>query len=491
MSYGGLAPTVMVQGTASGVGKSALVAALCRLLRRQGLRVAPFKAQNMSNNAAVCADGGEISRAQAAQAEAAGVAPTVDMNPILLKPEADACAQVVVRGRIRGRFTAREYQAVKPELRAVVAASLERLRRAFDVVVIEGAGSPAEVNLRAHDLVNMTVAHLADAPVLLVADIDRGGALAALVGTLELLEPADRARVRGLLVNRFRGDPVLLAPGLAFLEQRTGCPVLGVVPYLADLRFPAEDSQTLDARATRDGTPATAAAVEIAVVQLPRIANFDDFGPLEAEPGVHVRYVQAAADLGVPDLAILPGSKSTLADLAWLRATGLGAALLRLAAAGVPMLGICGGYQMLGRRIADPDGIEGPPGADEGLGLLDIETVMVPDKRLTTVRAVHAATGHPFDGYEIHIGRSDGPDRARPFAYVDGEPEGATSADGRVAGSYLHGMFRDDAFRAAWLAGLGVDSRLAYGAGVEAALDALAAHVEAHLDVDGLFATAR
>ncbi len=453
MSYGGLAPTVMVQGTASGVGKSALVAALCRLLRRQGLRVAPFKAQNMSNNAAVCADGGEISRAQAAQAEAAGVAPTVDMNPILLKPEADACAQVVVRGRVRGRFTAREYQAVKPELRAVVATSLERLRRAFDVVVIEGAGSPAEVNLRAHDLVNMTVAHLADAPVLLVADIDRGGALAALVGTLELLEPADRARVRGLLVNRFRGDPVLLAPGLAFLEQRTGCPVLGVVPYLADLRFPAEDSQALDARATRDGTPATAAAVEIAVVQLPRIANFDDFGPLEAEPGVRVRYVQAAADLGVPDLAILPGSKSTLADLAWLRATGLGAALLRLAAAGVPMLGICGGYQMLGEHLSDPDGAEGSPAAAPGLALLPVATVFASEKTTRQVAGAVVATagffgclaGAPLAGYEIHLGRTTG--AAPPFARLGPATDGAVAPDGLVAGTYVHGLFHNARLR--------------------------------------------
>jgi adenosylcobyric acid synthase len=286
-----LAPTLMIQGTASGVGKSALVAALCRLLRREGLRVAPFKAQNMSNNAAVAADGGEIGRAQAAQAEAAGVAPSVDMNPILLKPEGDARSQVVVRGRVWRRLSAREYHAARPELLGVVAESLARLRAAYDVVVIEGAGSPAEVNLRATDLVNMAVARLADAPVLLAADIDRGGVFAALVGTLELLEPVDRARVRGLLVNRFRGDVGLLEPGLAFLEDRTGCPVLGVVPYLPDLRLPDEDSQGLATRSpsSRPGADAHD-TLDVAVIRLPRIANFDDFAPLEAEPAVRLRY---------------------------------------------------------------------------------------------------------------------------------------------------------------------------------------------------------
>jgi adenosylcobyric acid synthase len=496
------APTIMVQGTASGVGKSAVVAALCRLLRREGLRVAPFKAQNMSNNAAVCADGGEIGRAQAAQAEAAGVAPSIDMNPILLKPEGDARSQVVVLGRPWRRLTASEYHAAKPQLWEVVSSSLERLRATYDVVVIEGAGSPAEVNLRASDLVNMAVARLADAPVLLVADIDRGGVLASLVGTLDLLEPSDRARVVGLLVNRFRGDSALLAGGLSFLEERTGCPVLGVVPYLHGLRLPEEDSQGLGDGATMpppllaraDGTDpspgqvAPPATVEIAVIRFPRIANFDDFGPLEAEPGVRVCYVSTPHDLGVPDLVILPGTKSTLADLAWLRATGLGAALLRLSAAGVPVLGICGGYQMLGTSVADPEGVEGTPAERPGLGLLDAQTTFEADKATRQVKGQVRAAGGFFgcldglavEGYEIHMGRTSSdlspfagvgtaaaplPVRreqskagavapAPPLAWRDTEMEGArlrsdgaVSPDGLVAGTYLHGLFHNAPLR--------------------------------------------
>jgi adenosylcobyric acid synthase len=448
----GAAPTLMVQGTASGVGKSTLVAALCRLLRREGLRVAPFKAQNMSNNAAVCPDGGEIGRAQATQAEAAGLAPCVDMNPILLKPEGDTRSQVIVQGRVWGRLTAREYHAAKPELLQVVADSLTRLRAGHDVVVIEGAGSPAEVNLRENDLVNMAVARLADAPVLLAADIDRGGVFAALVGTLELVEPDDRARVAGLLINRFRGDRALLEPGLRFLEDRTGCPVLGVVPYLPGLHLPEEDSLGLDSRnasarqaaGPAEATPDDAAAdrgVEVAVVRLPRIANFDDFAPLEAEPGVRLRYVGAPAELGVPDLLILPGSKSTLADLAWLRASGLGAAVLRISAAGVPVLGVCGGYQMLGAQLADPDGVEGEPSARAGLGLLDGCTMFAAAKATRQVRGEIAAAegffgclaGLPLEGYEIHLGQTIG--GLPPFARLGPVPDGAVTADGLVAGT--------------------------------------------------------
>jgi adenosylcobyric acid synthase len=507
------APTIMVQGTASGVGKSALVAALCRLLRREGLRVAPFKAQNMSNNAAVCADGGEIGRAQAAQAEAAGVPPCVDMNPILLKPEGDARSQVVVRGRVWGRLTAREYHAAKPELLHVVADSLAHLRGNHDVVVIEGAGSPAEVNLRASDLVNMAVAHLADAPVLLAADIDRGGVFAALVGTLELLEARDRARVAGLVINRFRGDPALLAPGLAFLEKRTGCPVLGVVPYLHDLRLPAEDSQELGDHSALNGvyvgawdTPnapppsaVVAAHVEVAVIQFPRIANFDDFAPLDAERGVRLRYVGMPGELGVPDLVILPGSKSTLADLAWLRANGLGAALLRLSAAGVPVLGICGGFQMLGAHLADPDGVEGAPGERSGLGLLAVRTVFAADKTTRQVRGrIAAANGVfgtladlPLEGYEIHLGRSTS--ELPPFVRLGSALDGATSPDGLVAGTYVHGLFHNEAIRARLVGALarrrGV--RLAGTAPVEDPYDRLADAVRDHLDLARLFALCR
>ena len=504
-----LAPTLMVQGTASGAGKSALVAGLCRLLRREGLRVAPFKAQNMSNNAAVCPGGGEIGRAQASQAESAGVPPSVDMNPILLKPEGDSRSQVVVRGRVWQRLSAREYHAAKPDLLPVVAESLARLRATYDLVVIEGAGSPAEVNLRAADLVNMTVAHLADAPVLLVADIDRGGALAALVGTLELLDARDRARVRGLLINRFRGDRALLEPGLDMLEARTGCPVLGVVPYLSDLRLPAEDSQGLDER--RAGLPVSCSApdprtrgsreeqpaadlVDVAVLRLPRIANFDDFAPLETEPGVRVRYPRDTGELGVPDLVVLPGSKSTLADLAWLRASGLGTALLRLAGAGTPILGICGGYQMLGQRLADPDGVEGAPAAALGLALLDVSTEFTAEKATRHVRGEVVASagffgclaGHLLSGYEIHLGRTSG--AAPPFAEVIRDPsdrlpdedgsdawpsssrltslgrspathsdtvaDGAVSSDGLVAGTYVHGLLHSDALRRSLVAAL-------------------------------------
>jgi adenosylcobyric acid synthase len=471
---GTLAPTLMIQGTASGVGKSALVAGLCRLFRRTGLRVAPFKAQNMSNNAAVCSGGGEIGRAQASQAEAAGVAPSVDMNPILLKPEGDSCSQVVVGGRVWRRLSAREYHAAKPDLLPIVADSLSRLRASYDLVVIEGAGSPAEVNLRAADLVNMTVAHLADAPVLLVADIDRGGAFASLVGTLELLDSADRARVRGLLINRFRGDLALLQPGLDVLEARTGCPVLGVVPYLRALHLPAEDSQDLDRRApdwdrsapvahprpeaVRAPQPADE-RVDIAVISLPRIANFDDFTPLEAEPGVRLRYPRDTSELGVPDLVVVPGSKSTLADLAWLRASGFGTALLRLAAAGTPILGICGGYQMLGQHLTDSAGADGEPASAQGLGLLDVSTTFTADKTTRHVHGTVLASGgffgclkaESFAGYEIHLGRTSG--QTMPFASVStapaepsgleqcSGPDGALSRDGLVAGTYVHSLF--------------------------------------------------
>ncbi len=491
------APTLMVQGTASGVGKSALVAALCRLLRRDGLRVAPFKAQNMSNNAAVAVEGGEIGRAQAAQAEAAGVPPSVDMNPILLKPEGEARSQVVVRGRVWRRLSARDYHAARPALLHVVAQSLARLRAAHDGVVIEGAGSPAEVNLRATDLVNMTVAHLADAPVLLAADVDRGGVFAALVGTLDLLEPADRARVRGLIVNRFRGDVDLLRPGLAFLEERTGCPVLGVVPYLPDLRLPEEDSQGL---ATRRAPRPDAPALDVAVVRLPRIANFDDFAPLEAEPAVRLRYVGSVHELGVPDLLVLPGTKSTLADLAWLRGSGLGAALLRLSAAGVPVLGLCGGFQILGRRLADPDGAEGEPAEALGLGLLDVATVFTADKATREVTGEVLAQqgffgclgGFALRGYEIHLGRTSG--AVAPFARLGQGAswlDGAVGQDGLVAGTYLHGLFHNEGVRRALLAALARRRGIPLALGAarhEDPYDRLADAVAASVDLPRLYA---
>jgi adenosylcobyric acid synthase len=455
----------MLQGTGSGVGKSLLATAFCRLFARAGYRVAPFKAQNMSLNAAVTADGGEIGRAQAAQAAAAGIEPTVDMNPILLKPEGDDRSQLVVRGRARDRVTFREYRERQADLEPVVAASLARLRAAADVVVIEGAGSPAEINLRDADLVNMHVARLAGAPVLLVGDIDRGGVFAALVGTLALLAPADRARVAGLVINRFRGDASVLAPGLDELHALTGLPVLGVVPWIAERLVPAEDSLDLDELPPAGGD----ALVDVAVVRLPRIANFDDFEWLAAEPRVRVRWVTTPSALATADLVVLPGSKSTVADLAWLRARGLAAAIVRAAAAGRAVLGVCGGYQMLGRTLRDPDGVESAVVEAPGLDLLPVETTFAREKTTVRVRVRVRADSGQFaeardvvaDAYEIHAGvtRVLAPDVARPFAIVE---RGGTPADGldgvvagTVTGTYLHGVLGSGTVRRAllgWLA---------------------------------------
>jgi adenosylcobyric acid synthase len=481
-----MARALMIQGTGSNVGKSMLVAGLCRAARARGMSVAPFKPQNMSNNAAVTADGGEIGRAQALQALACGLAPVTDMNPVLLKPETETGAQVIVQGQRLTTTRAAEYQALKPRLMGAVLESFGRLRAAHDLVIVEGAGSPAEVNLRKGDIANMGFARAADVPVILAGDIDRGGVIAQMVGTQAVIDPDDAAMVAGFLINKFRGDPRLFDDGYRLIEARTGWRGFGVLPWFPDAwRLPAEDAMDLRTGRGVEG-------LHVVCIAFSRIANFDDLDPLAQEPGVRLTTLGPGRAIpGDADLVILPGTKSTRGDLAFLRSQGWDVDIAAHLRRGGRLLGICGGYQMLGQSVADPDGIEGPAGTDPGLGLLDIETVMTPDKRLTTVRATHAGTGVPFDGYEIHIGRSDGPDRARPFGFVDGEPEGAVSADGRVAGSYLHGMFRDDGFRAAWLAGFGVASDGSYGAGVEAALDALAAHVEAHLDVDGLLAAAR
>jgi adenosylcobyric acid synthase len=458
----------MLQGTSSGVGKSVLAAAFCRLFARAGYRVAPFKAQNMSLNAAVTLDGGEIGRAQAAQAEAAGVEPTVDMNPILLKPEGDDRSQLVVRGRAVDRVRFRDYRAWQPRLAPIVAESLARLRATHDVVVVEGAGSPAEINLRDADLANMHVARLAGAPVLLVGDIDRGGVFAALAGTLALLEPADRARVAGLIVNRLRGDPALLGPGLDELTALTGVRVLGVVPWIDERLVPSEDS--LDLGAPFDAAGATP-VVDVAVVRLPRIANFDDFEWLSAEPGVRVRWVTSPAELAGADLLVLPGSKSTAADLDWLRARGLAAAVITAAADGRALLGVCGGYQMLGRALHDPDGVESVAGSVGGLGLLPVETTFARDKTTVRVRARVAGGPGPFaavagvtcEAYEIHAGVTRPVEAAvrRPFTVVMrggvevAEAEGAASTSGTVIGTYLHGLLASGAARRAllgWLA---------------------------------------
>ena len=478
---------LMIQGCGSNVGKSMLVAGLCRAALRRGLSVAPFKPQNMSNNAAVTVDGGEIGRAQALQALACGIDPLTDMNPVLLKPETDVGSQVIVQGRRVATVRARDYAAMKPALMAAVLESFARLRAGYDLVIVEGAGSPAEVNLRPGDIANMGFARAADVPVVLVGDIDRGGVIAQIVGTQVVIDPADAAMVAGFLINKFRGDPRLFDDGYAMIAARTGWRGFGVVPWFGKAHLlPAEDALDISSGPAGDG-------VMIACLTLSRIANFDDLDPLKAEPGVQLVMVQAGQPIpAAARLVIIPGSKSTRGDLAFLRAQGWDIDLAAHVRRGGHVLGICGGYQMLGRVIDDPDGIEGAAGASPGLGLLDVETVMTPDKRLARVQAVHAASGLVVAGYEIHIGRTDGPDCARPFAHVQGRAEGAVSADGRVTGSYLHGLFASDAFRAAYLHQLGIAAApRSHGASVEAALEALADHVEAHLDVPGLLALAR
>ncbi len=467
---------LMIQGTGSNVGKSLLVAGLCRAARRRGIDVVPFKPQNMSNNAAVTPDGGEIGRAQALQAWAAGLAPSVHMNPVLLKPETDRAAQVVVQGRAVTRAQAADYGALKAGLLEAVLDSYGRLRARHQLVLVEGAGSPAEINLRFRDSANMGFARAADVPVVLAGDIDRGGVIAQIVGTQAVLAPKDAAMIRGFLINRFRGDPSLFADGRAYIAARTGWPDLGLVPWFTDAaRLPAEDAVDLRAARGQGG-------VHIACPMLSRIANFDDLDPLAAEPGVRLSMVPPGRALpGDADLVILPGTKSTRGDLAFLRAQGWDIDLVAHLRRGGRVLGICGGYQMLGRMIHDPDGHDGAPGSDAGLGLLDVETHMAAEKRLT--RITGRALGQPIEGYEIHLGRTAGPDSARPFAHIPA-PDGAISADGRVAGTYLHGLFSDNAFRAAWLAQAGVASALDYGAGVDQVLDRLAAHLETHLDIE-------
>ncbi|MEY8829391.1 cobyric acid synthase [Sedimentitalea sp. XS_ASV28] len=477
----------MIQGTGSNVGKSMLVAGLCRAARRRGLSVAPFKPQNMSNNAAVTTDGGEIGRAQALQALACGLEPHTDMNPILLKPETDTGAQVVVQGRLRTTVRAREYSRLKPTLMPAVLESFHRLGTAHDLIIVEGAGSPAEVNLRDGDIANMGFAVAANVPVVLAGDIDRGGVIAQMIGTRAVLSREDEAMVAGFLINKFRGDPSLFDEGYALIQKRSGWQGFGVLPWFADAwKLPAEDALDI-ASAPHTG------ACHVVCLCLSRIANFDDLDPLAQEPGLTLTMLRAGEPIpGDADLVILPGSKSTRGDLAFLRAQGWDIDLAAHVRRGGHVLGICGGYQMLGQRVRDPQGIEGPAGETPGLGLLDVVTVMEPEKRLTRVRAEHLASGQRFDGYEIHIGQTDGPDCARPFARIDGVDEGAINGTGRVMGSYLHGLFRNDGFRSAFLFGLGVaNAGLRYDAEVEATMDALADHIETHLDVPGLLAVAR
>ncbi|MEX1023230.1 MAG: cobyric acid synthase [Dehalococcoidia bacterium] len=494
------APVLMVVGTASSVGKSVLVTALCRIFAQDGVQVAPFKAQNMSNNAAVTADGLEIGRAQAEQAAAAGLEPEVAMNPVLLKPQGDRTSQVVLDGRPAGVLRSSEFIERKRDFWPHVERALGSLRERYDLVVVEGAGSAAEPNLQASDIVNMRVARHAGALTLLVGDIDRGGVFAHFLGTLDLLLPEDRPLVRGLVINRFRGDPSLLQPAIELVEARGGVPVLGVIPWIDRLGVADEDAVALE-RLPRAGTAAPG-EVEVAAIRLPRIANFDDFDPLLREPGVRVRWVESGRALGMPDLILIPGTKATVADLGWLRAEGLDEAISARVATGAHVLGICGGYQMLGERLLDRDGVEAAPGTEvNGLGLLPLTTEFTAVKATQRVGgtmcsvpgAWSAASGLDVRGYEIHMGRTMG--SISPLLDLDGRPDGAVSADGRVAGTYLHGLLHNDGVRHALLAGLGRRSDRTSpsesGVARQQAFDRLASTVRTHLDVDAIRAMLR
>lgn len=479
---------IMVMGTGSDVGKSLIVAGLARALLRRGLKVAPFKPQNMSNNAAATADGGEIGRAQALQARAAGQSPTVHMNPVLLKPEAETGAQVIVQGKRAATMSARQFFAARQQFMPAILTSFRTLARDVDIVLVEGAGSPAEINLRDGDLANMGFAQAASVPVVLVGDIHRGGVIAALVGTHEVLDEGERARVKGFLINKFHGDIALFDEGRTAIEQRTGWPCLGVVPYFSKANdLPAEDAVALEQASHIGNGP-----FSVCVLRLPRIANFDDMDPLRLEPGVTLRFVQPGEALPADcTLAIIPGSKSTLSDLAALRAIGWDVDLAAHVRRGGHVLGICGGYQMLGRMIHDPEGLEGAPASAPGLGLLDVETTLLPDKRVTPTSATHTASGSVISAYEIHLGETTGPDTARAFATTDDGDDGASNATGRVQGTYLHGCFAADGFRHAYLAALDAPgATLAYDAHVEQTLDELADHLERHVDIARLLALA-
>ncbi len=481
----------MLAGTGSDVGKSIIVAGLARAFRKRGLNVRPFKPQNMSNNAAVAADGGEIGRAQALQARAAGVAPSVHMNPVLLKPQSDVGSQIVVQGRVIGSAKAGEYQTLKRKLMGAVLDSFERLCGEADLVLIEGAGSVAEVNLRKNDIANFGFARAAGLPIVLIGDIDRGGVIASLAGTKMVADPEDIALVEGFIVNKFRGDPRLFADGMEKIADLTGWRALGLVPYFVEAkRLPAEDALALTGADARLNNGRRL----IVVLAYPHISNFDDLDPLRLETDVDLRFLKPGEAIpGDARLVVLPGSKTTISDLETLRATGWDIDLKAHIRRGGLVLGLCGGYQMLGRRIADPNGTEGEARSVEGLGFLDCETALDGDKTLEEVSGFCVARGAPFRGYEMHIGRTFGPDLARPLLrFADGRMDGAVSADGRVAGCYVHGLFADDRQRAGWLERLdAAPSGLDYEAAVEETLDNLAAHLERHIDCDALLSLAR
>ncbi|MGO2136717.1 cobyric acid synthase [Marinobacter sp.] len=481
--------TLMIQGTTSDAGKTTVVAALCRWLARQGVSVAPFKPQNMALNSAVTVDGGEIGRSTALQALACGLEPHSDMNPVLLKPQSDCGAQVILRGQVHGNMDALDYHAYKAEAMQAVMAAWRSLSQRYDVIIAEGAGSPAEVNLRANDIANMGFAEAADCPVLLVGDIDRGGVFAQLVGTLELISNSEQQRIKGFIINRFRGDISLLEPGLDWLAERTGKPVIGVLPYLHGLVVDSEDSI---------GTSGTseAGALNVIVPVLPRISNHNDFDPLRLHPGVNLQFIGPDQPIPPADLIILPGSKSTRTDLAWLQAQGWAQAIHKHLRYGGKVFGICGGFQMLGEQVGDPNGLEGNAGSTAGLGLLEMITTMVAGKQLRNVRGTltfqtdtASTDGVVFSGYEMHNGVSQGEALAQPLGQLNGKPEGAVSADGQVAGSYVHGVFDEPAACEALLTWAGLDHT---GVAVDyqqhrlEQLDRLADQVERCLDTDWL-----
>ncbi len=480
----------MIQGTGSDVGKTLLVAGMARAFANRGLSVRPFKPQNMSNNAAVTVDGGEIGRAQALQALAARIAPTVHMNPVLLKPESPTGSQVILQGRRVDTFEARDFLHQRPFLLQAVLDSFRILARTADLILVEGAGSPAETNLRIGDIANMGFADAADIDALLVGDVHRGGVIASIVGTFKVLAPADSARLKGVVVNNFHGDLSLFEGGREILERETGVPVLGVVPHFPDAaKLPAEDSLALEGRMTAQG-----GRIRIAVLKLPRIANFDDLDPLRLEPDVSMTFVNPGDAIPADaKLVVLPGSKSTMADLEDVYAQGWDIDLRAHVRRGGHVLGICGGYQMLGRAVHDPSGIEGQKGSLSGLGILDVETTLTCDKRLALTEAVHTPSQSRVSAYEIHLGETGGPDCVRPFFHIGGRPEGARSADGRISGTYLHGCFVNDAFRQSYLADLGnpQGQSFSYAKVVDSTLDALAEHLSAHLDLDRVLGFAR
>ncbi|MBP8938058.1 cobyric acid synthase [Agrobacterium genomosp. 3 str. CIP 111-78] len=483
------ARVLMFQGTGSDVGKSLMVAGLARAFTRRGLSVMPFKPQNMSNNAAVTADGGEIGRAQALQARAAGVPLSVHMNPVLLKPQSETGAQVVVQGKIVGNAKAADYQHMKAGLMPRVLESFDRLKQQADLVLVEGAGSASEINLRANDIANMGFARAAGAPVILIGDIDRGGVIASLVGTKAVLELDDAAMIEGFIVNRFRGDPALFSDGMRMIAEKTGWASIGLLPHFSDAaKLPAEDALGVSGPAQRK----PGAKIRIAVPILPHISNFDDLDPLDMEPDVELIRIRPGETIPADcRLVLLCGSKSTIADLAVLKNAGLDIDIKAHARRGGYVLGLCGGYQMLGKTVADPDGIEGPPATVTGLGLLDVDTVLTGDKRLVSVRG-RSFDGIDLSGYEMHVGETKSAADSLPFSMIEGYADGTISPDGRAFGTYIHGLFADDRQRSAWLQRLGGEhTQLNYDAQIEAVLDRLAAHMEEHLDLDRLLSIAR